>query len=66
VLNQPVSIDSPELIGNHMAIFIIKSATYAKRIGMLTCCKWRNDKRTEMGIQLIRGDDKARPRFPDF
>jgi hypothetical protein len=49
-----------------MAIFIIKSATYAKRIGMLTCCKWRNDKRTEMGIQLIRGDDKARPRFPDF
>jgi hypothetical protein len=66
VFHQPVSIDSPELIGNHMTIFIIKSATYAKRIGMPTCRKWRNDKRAEMGIQLIWGDDNARPRFPDF
>jgi hypothetical protein len=66
VLHQPISIDSPELIGNHMTIFIIKSATYAKRIGMPTCRKWSNDKRAEMGIQLIWGDDNARPRFPDF
>lgn len=66
MLYQSVSIDSSELIGNHVTIFIIKSAAYAKWIGMPACGKWRNDKRAEMGIQLIRGDDNARPRFPDF
>ena len=54
VLNQAISIDSPELISNHMTIFIVKSVTYPKRIGMPACCKWRNDKCVEMGVQLIR------------
>ena len=53
-LNQPISIDSPELINNLVSIFVIKSATYAKRIVMTTYCKWRNDKRAEMKIRLIR------------
>ena len=53
-LNQPISIDSPELINNLVSIFVIKSATYAKRIVMTTYCKWRNDKRAEMKIKLIR------------
>ena len=53
-LNQPISIDSPELINNHVTIFIIKVAAYAKRVAMPTCCQGRNDKSAEMGIQLIR------------
>ena len=65
-LNQPISIDSPELINNLVSIFVIKSATYAKRIVMTTYCKWRNDKRAEMKIKLIRGDVNARSRFPDY
>ena len=36
VLNQAISIDSPVLISNHMTIFIVKSVTYPKRIGMPT------------------------------
>jgi hypothetical protein len=52
MLHQPVSLDRSELNGNHVTILIIKPATYAKR--------------AEMGIQLIRGDNNARPRFPAF
>jgi len=65
VLNQAISIDSPELISNHVSILIIKTAKYAKRIGMSTCGKWRDKKRAEIGVQLIRRDDNAWPRFPD-
>jgi hypothetical protein len=64
--NQPISIDSPELISNHVAVLIIKLATYAERIGITTRNQWRNDQRAEMGIQLIWGNDNAGPRFPDF
>ena len=64
--NQLISIDSPELISNHVIVLMIKLATYAERIGITTRCQWRNDQRAEMGIQLIWGDDNAGPRFPDF
>jgi hypothetical protein len=64
--NQPISIDSPELISNNATVLIIKLATYAERIGITTHCQWRNDQRAEMGIQLIWGNDNAGPRFPDF
>ena len=65
-LNHPISINSPELISNHVTILIIKLATYAERIGITTRCQWRNDQRAEMGIQLIWRDDNAGPRCPDF
>ncbi len=65
-VNQPFSIDRPELINNHVTVLIIKLATYAERMGITTRCQWRNDQRTEMGIQLIWGNDNAGPRFPDF
>jgi hypothetical protein len=65
-LDQPISIDSPELISNHVTVLIIKLATYAERIGITTRNQWRNDQRAEMGIQLIWGNDNAGPRFPDF
>jgi hypothetical protein len=54
------------LISNHVAVLIIKLATYAERIGITTRNQWRNDQRAEMGIQLIWGNDNAGPRFPDF
>jgi hypothetical protein len=53
-LNQPISIDGPELINNHVPIFIFKAAAYAKRVWMTTCCERRDDKSAEMGIQFIR------------
>ena len=64
--NQLISIDSPELISNHMIVLMIKLASDAERIGITTRCQWRNDQRAELGIQLIWGDDNAGPRFPDF
>lgn len=53
-LNQPISIDRSELISNHVTIFVLRSASYAKRVRMPTCCEWCNDKCAQMGVQLIR------------
>ncbi len=41
--NQPISIDSPELISNNVTVLIIKLATYAERIGITTHYQWRNN-----------------------
>ena len=65
-LYQAISVDSPELISHHVAIFAIKSTTHPKRIWVSACCKWGNNEGPEMGIQLIWGDDNARPALPDF
>jgi hypothetical protein len=65
-LYQAISVDRPKLISHHVAILAIKSTTHPKRIRVSACCKWRNNECPEMGIQLIWGDDNARPCLPDF
>lgn len=51
--NQAISVDCPQLIRHHVAVFVGKTATNTKWIRMTTCCEWCNNECAEMGIQLI-------------
>lgn len=65
-LDQPISIDSPDLIKNHVPILALKATTHTERIWVPTRCQRCNNKRTQMGIQFIWRDDNAWSRFSDF
>ena len=51
--NQTISIDYPQLISHHVAIFVVKSVRYTKWIMMPAHYKWSSYKCAKVGIQFI-------------